>query len=101
MKTIVTFDGEFKCVEINGWYFNFEHMFAFKKGNANEKRELWSVGTPPSILKKRFDIKEPRTNFFSEPECHFNNKIDQAYHEFLLTESIEDMLINNTESDLK
>lgn len=84
-------------VLINGWYFDFKAMLAFRKGNSYDKRGLIAVGTPPSILKHHiYDTKPTYSNFFCEPEDNFNNSVDQAYHEFLLTESIEDMLFSET-----
>lgn len=78
---------------INGWYFDFKGMIAFRKGNSYDKRGLVGIGTPLSILKRRMDdSRQLLTNFFDEPEAHFNHNIDQAYHEHLLTECIEDML---------
>lgn len=81
---------------INGWYFDFKAMIAFRKDNSYDKRGLVIIGTPPSILKRRMDHPEqPLTNFFCEPEDHFNHKIDQTYHEYLLSKGIEDMLTDN------
>lgn len=89
---------DYTVVLINSWYFDFNNMIAFRKNNdVTDIRQIVSAGSSPSILKKRFNLKEPLTNFFSEPEEHFNNKIDQAYHEYLLTKSIEEIL----QSDLK
>lgn len=78
---------------INGWYFDFKAMLAFRKNDSYDKRALIAIGTPPSILKSRMD--SPRRtygNFFDEPEDYFNNVIDQAYHEYLLSEGIEELL---------
>jgi hypothetical protein len=78
---------------INGWYFDFKTMTAFRKGNSYDKRVLMAVGTPPSILKSRVDSsKRIYGNFFCEPEDHFNNVIDREYHEYLLSEGIEELL---------
>lgn len=83
-------------VLINGWFFDFKAMIAFRKGNSYDKRGLVAVGTPPSLLKRRMDYPgNPLTNFFSEPEDHFNHNIDRAYHEHLLSESIEDLLTSD------
>lgn len=82
---------------INGWYFDFKVMIAFRKNNFYDKRALIVVGTPPSILKSRMD--SPRRtygNFFDEPEDHFNNVIDREYHEYLLSEGIEELLKSET-----
>lgn len=82
---------------INGWYFDFKAMLAFRKGNSYDKRGLVEIGTPPSILKTRFDSKlRGATNFFDEPEDHFNHDIDRAYHDYLLSEGIEEMLKSET-----
>lgn len=67
-------------------------MVAFKQGDSNDKRILCGVGTPRSIVKKRFGDNEPFTNFFSGPESKFNDKIDKEYKEFLLSEEIENIL---------
>lgn len=79
---------------INGWYFDFKAMLAFRKGNSYDKMGLVQIGTPPSILKTQITSRTLRgaTNFFDDPEAHFNHNIDQAYHEFLLSECIEELL---------
>lgn len=79
---------------INGWYFDFKAMLAFRKGNSYDKRGLVQIGTPPSILKTPITSRTMRgaTNFFDEPEECFNHDIDRAYHDYLLSEGIEEML---------
>lgn len=85
-------------VLINGWFFDFKKMRAFRKGDSNVWVCIKGIGTPPSIIKKLpYSYHDNTwTNFFDEPEDHYNNNIDRAYHDFLLAQSIEEMLISET-----
>ena len=78
---------------INGWYFDFKAMLAIRKNNYYDQRALIAIGSPPSILKGPITTNSKTfTNFFCEPEDHFNNVIDREYHEYLLSEGIEELL---------
>jgi hypothetical protein len=90
-------------VLINGWYFDFKNMRAIRASRGKDHSRIFlstdyysliSVGTPPSILKCT-KLKGPFGNFFDEPEDNYNDIIDMKYREFLLSEEIEKLLVND------
>ena len=80
-------------VLINGWYFDFKNMVAFKQHNSYDRIQLHSVGTPPSLLGK-YHFNSTWVNLFEEGV--FNDKVDEEYKEFLLAEEIEKILSGAT-----
>ena len=81
-------------VLINGWCFNFADMRAYRNRHGEHQvRQLRSVGTPPSIV--RLTERRTYTNFFDAPEDIFNDVIDREYREYLLTEEIEQLIMED------